>query len=300
MAWRKLGRIYKPDGSRPWGQAYAAHPVAEHVSHDVYRVYFSTRDVESRSSIGWVEIDLTNPTRVLAESTSAVLLPGDDAFFDDSGCSIGCIVRVGEQRYLYYMGWHLTQRVPWQNQIGLAISPGPGQPFKRSSRFPVVALNDVDPYTLSYPWVLYEDGRFRMWYGSSLSWTKVTEDMQHLIKYAESEDGIHWKREGLIAINFGFPGEYTMSKPCIRKNEQGYQMWFCSRGERYRIRYAESQDGLTWTRINLQDAIDVSLNGWDSEMIEYPCVFDHNGRRYLLYSGNGYGLEGFGIAIWDK
>jgi hypothetical protein len=28
-------------------------------------------------------------------------------------------------------------------------------------------------------------------------------------------------------------------------------------------------------------------------------VFAHDGRRYLLYSGNGYGREGFGIAVWE-
>jgi hypothetical protein len=41
----------------------------------------------------------------------------------------------------------------------------------------------------------------------------------------------------------------------------------------------------------------VSLIGWDSEMIEYPFVFDHAGERYMLYNGNGYGKSGFGLAI---
>jgi hypothetical protein len=35
-------------------------------------------------------------------------------------------------------------------------------------------------------------------------------------------------------------------------------------------------------------------------MIEYPCVFDHGGRRYLLYSGNGFGKAGFGIAVLES
>jgi ribosomal protein L24E len=91
-----------------------------------------------------------------------------------------------------------------------------------------------------------------------------------------------------------------MSKPCVLKDGEVYKMWFCSRGERYRIRYAESPDGLVWTRIGAQDKIDVSSEGWDSDMIEYPCVFDHGARRYLLYSGNGYGREGFGIAVWTE
>ena len=300
MSWTKLGHIYKPDGSRPWGKAYAANPVAEWVAGDRYKIYFSARDGENRSAIGWVEIDLQAPTTVLRESTEPELLPGEDAFFDDSGCSIGCILPVGEKRYLYYMGWHLTQRVPWQNQLGLAISDGPNQPFKRWSRFPIVALEESDPYTISYPWVLHDNGRFRMWYGSNIAWGKAKEDMRHLIKYAESADGIHWERPNVVAINFGLPGEYAICKPCVIKDDDTYKMWFCSRGDRYRIRYAESKDGISWSRIGQQDAIDVSLAGWDSDMIEYPCVFDHKGHRYLLYSGNGYGREGFGIAVWER
>ena len=74
------------------------------------------------------------------------------------------MVPVGERRYLYYMGWHLTVRVPWQNALGLAISDGPGQPFARYDTFPIVPLDPIDPYTISYPWVLQDGGVFRMWY----------------------------------------------------------------------------------------------------------------------------------------
>jgi hypothetical protein len=45
--------------------------------------------------------------------------------------------------------------------------------------------------------------------------------------------------------------------------------------------------------------IDVSSAGWDSEMVEYPHVFDHQGTRYMLYNGNHYGETGFGYAILE-
>ena len=34
-------------------------------------------------------------------------------------------------------------------------------------------------------------------------------------------------------------------------------------------------------------------------MIEYPFVFDHDGSRYMLYNGNGYGKTGFGLAVLE-
>ena len=38
---------------------------------------------------------------------------------------------------------------------------------------------------------------------------------------------------------------------------------------------------------------------WDSEMIEYPCVFEHAGSWFMLYNGNRYGDTGIGAAVLD-
>ena len=80
-------------------------------------------------------------------------------------------------------------------------------------------------------------------------------------------------------------------------------MWFSCRsgkGETYRIGYADSPDGIAWTRRDGAAGIDISASGWDSEMIEYPFVFDHKGERYMLYNGNGYGKTGFGLAVLEN
>lgn len=298
MRWRKLGHVYAPDGSKPWMRTHAANPVPEHLSADRFRIYFSARDSENRSSISFVEIDLNAPSVVLREADAPVLGPGELGMFDDSGCSIGCIVKVGDARFLYYMGWHLTVRVPWQNALGLAVSDGADRPFKRWSRFPVVPLDETDPYTISYPWVTVENGTFRMWYGSNTQWGPQQSDMRHLIKYGESADGITWRRPNTIAIDFSSPDEYAMCKPCVIRTGGRYEMWFCTRGHRYRIHHATSPDGIVWTRTG-RAPLDVSDNGWDSDMIEYPTVFDHAGKRYMLYAGNGYGRAGFGLAVLD-
>lgn len=298
MRWKKRGWLYAPDGSKPWMRSHAANPVAEPIGGDRVRVYFSSRDDRNRSSIAFVDVDLAAGA-VLAEADTAVLSPGDLAMFDDCGVSIGCILPRGGARYLYYMGWHLTVAVPWQNALGLAISDAPGQPFRRVSRFPIVPLDEVDPYTISYPWVIEEDGRFRMWYGSNLAWGTRKEDMRHVIKYAESRDGIHWDRSDVVAIGFDFATEYAICKPCVIRDGDVLKMWFCSRGETYRIRYAESRDGIHWERHAEPGGIDVSPEGWDAEMIEYPFVFDHSGSRHLLYSGNGFGRTGFGLATLE-
>ena len=138
-----------------------------------------------------------------------------------------------------------------------------------------------------------------MWYGSNLSWGPEQRDMAHLIKYAESDDGIHWRRDGRIAIPFASEDEYAMSKPCVVWDGSHYRMWYSFRGVAYRIGYAESRDGLEWTRMDHLAGIAPSDFGWDSQGIEYPNVFRHGSNWYMLYNGNGYGRTGFGIAILD-
>ena len=67
-----------------------------------------------------------------------------------------------------------------------------------------------------------------------------------------------------------------------------------------RIGYAESSDGINWIRKDeLMKHFDVSSKGWDSDMVCYPYVFDFKRRRYMLYNGNDYGKEGFGLAVLE-
>ena len=40
----------------------------------------------------------------------------------------------------------------------------------------------------------------------------------------------------------------------------------------------------------------MSTEGWDSEMIAYPHVFELDNKVYMLYLGNEVGRFGFGLA----
>jgi hypothetical protein len=86
-------------------------------------------------------------------------------------------------------------------------------------------------------------------------------------------------------------------------------MWYCFRGsinyrtdknQSYRLGYAESPDGITWMRRDSEVGIDRSDRGWDSTMIEYPCIYVHRGRKYMLYNGDGFGETGFGYAVLEE
>ena len=300
MKWTKLGLVFATDNNHPWMLSHAANPVAEHLDADVFRLYFSCRDADSRSHIGWAEVDIRPPFKVLRIAEEPLLAPGELGTFDDSGVSLSCIKQINGRKYLYYLGWNLSVTVPWRNSIGLAIYDPLTETFQRNSRAPLMDRNDVDPYSISYPFVLQDEGIFRMWYGSNLGWGRDQKDMAHLIKYAESDDAIHWKRNGIIALNFKNEREYAMSRPYVLKENGLYRMWYSYRGESYRIGYAESEDAISWRRKDEEVGIDVSESGWDSEMIEYPFVFEHKGVQYMLYNGNDYGKTGIGLAAVDR
>jgi hypothetical protein len=299
MVWRKLGKIFAPSGELDWSRTHAALPVPERIEGDIFRIYFSSRDEKNRSSIGCVVVDLAAGGKVLDIPAEPILRPGARGMFDDCGVSIGSVVRAGDKRFLYYTGWNLAVTVPWKNTIGLAISEAGGA-FVRWSEFPVVALDERDPFSLSYPWVIEDQGTYHMWYGSNLGWGEGTDEILHVIKYAQSSDGVHWEKQDWAPVDTSGLGKTAACRPSVVRDPDVYRMWFCARGARYRIYCANSENGLTWSQIGEDQGITVSPGGWDSDMIEYPCVFDHGGQRFMLYSGDGYGRTGFGLAVQES
>lgn len=280
--------------------SHAANPTVEPGAESTVRVYFSGRDAQNRSSVGRLTFDLGDPLNSVQVHPEPVLFPGARGLFDDSGASIGCVVENGGRLYLYYVGWNLGVTVPWRNSIGLAIREAGASAFAKYSRAPVLDRSAVDPFSLSYPWVCREGRSWRMWYGSNDTWGATPTEMWHVIRYAGSRDGIHWHATGHVAVPLSGGEEFGLARPCVIRQAGRYRMWYAVRSQHtYRIGYAESADGLHWERQDDRVGIDVSESGWDSEMIEYPCVFERRGQLYLLYNGNGYGKSGIGLAMLE-
>jgi len=204
-----------------------------------------------------------------------------------------------QRKYLFYTGWTRGVTVPFYLFAGLAISDDGGRSFRRQSPAPILERNEVDPLLTASPFVLIENGIWRMWYVSAARWRMTAGKPEHdyHIRYAESRNGVDWVRRGIVCIDFAHAGEHAIARPCVIRDGRVYRMWYAWRGTHYRIGYAESADGVVWTRMDDDAGIGVSKDGWDSEMVEYPYVFAHRGRLLMLYNGNGYGKTGCGLAI---
>ena len=295
---QRLGRLFEPPGGVPFVVTHAALPVADPVGPH-HRVYWSGRDAKGRARVASCDTDLSRPGLLLGVSDRPVLDLGPLGAFDDSGVTTSCLVNHEGRKYLYYTGWSLGVTVPFYLFAGLAVSDDGGETFRRVSRAPILPRSDADPFLTASPFVLVEDGRWRMWYVSGSEWRQEGDAAKHYydIRHAESRDGIRWRTTGHVCITYARDDEHAFSRPFVIHENGLYRMWYAFRGARYRLGYAESRDGLSWIRQDERAGLEPAASGFDSEMLCYPCLTSHAGRRYLLYNGNDYGRTGIGLAI---
>ncbi|WP_452227716.1 hypothetical protein [Lacinutrix sp. MEBiC02404] len=307
MKWEKKGLIYNVKGNYFWNKSHAQCPVVDIVSDRVWRIYYATRNSKGQSQISYIEVEAENPKNILYEHPDFLFEFGELGTFDDSGLMPSSIVNYKGEKFLFYIGWTLKSTVPYHNSIGIAVSKDDGRTFKKCFPGSILPAIHSEPYFTGTSYVLMEEEIWRMWYLSCVKWKIIDgkkEPFYH-IKYAESNDGIHWKREGMVAIDFKDELEGGIVSASVIKEDNKYKMWYAfrkakdyrnSKTSAYRIGYAESIDGLSWNRLDENVGINLSKEGWDSEMMSYPNVIKSNNKKYLFYNGNGFGKSGFGYA----
>jgi hypothetical protein len=289
--------VYVPRGEREFLASHASVPFAEPLEGSLVRIWFSPRDARNRSHIAWLVLDLEHPQRVLEMSAEAALGVGPAGAFDDCGAMMSWLAG---RRRLYYIGWNTRGSVPFHVSIGVAEAQPDGRWLRRAG--PVLERSADDPWFCSNPCVLEEDGGWRMWYLSGLGWEEIEGRLSpsYRICDARSADGVHWHERGRVAVALQ-GDEFALARPSVLREGAGYLMWFCERTRQrpYRLAAACSEDGLHWRRETAWADLTPAAEGWDSEMVAYPHVFDHAGARFMLYCGNGFGRTGFGLAVWE-
>jgi len=235
-------------------------PTADHLWGDIWRIYFSGRDNNNRSLVGFFTIDLNNPEKILEVSEKPALGVGELGCFDDNGVTPASIISLSDRKLLYYCGWKPRGTTRFGLTPGLAESKDGGLSFTRVSRAPILRQTDREPLTiLTAPFVMADREQWHMWYVSGVKW--LNPDLpQYDIKYAKSLDGINWEQTGKVCIELRKDQENALGRPCVIKNNETYRMWysFKGRGNTYRIGYAESGDGIEWERLDHLSGIDVS------------------------------------------
>jgi hypothetical protein len=307
MTWFLKGQIFDPtrhgDG---WITSHASQPTADPIDDNRLRIHFATRDDIGRSRPTSIDVDPASPQRILDISRNYTLDLGPLGAFDDSGVMPSSIVACDGRKFFYYTGWNRGKDVPYRLAIGLAISEGNDQVFQRISPGPILDRGIHEPYFCASPSVLRRHDGWRMWYVSCSNWIAVSgrPEPKYHIKFARSKDGVDWICEGRVCLDYDDSAQ-AYGRPWVIYEDDRFKMYYSYRGidgyrkntaVAYRLGYAESTDGEAWIRRDDQMNIVPAQSGWNAVMNSYPCVYRHDGRRFLVFNGDGFGRTGFGYA----
>ena len=299
--WKKLGLIFNPTNRFDWMVSHATTPVPIHLSGDVFRVFFSTRNHNNQNQTAYVDIDLTNPQNILKVSRRPAFELGQLGAFDCDGVYMTSIVEHEGKLFGYYGGWNAGKKGLFYSKIGLAVSHDKGESFQRISHAPILNIDQVDPLSTMAPFVIYEKNIWKMWYASAIRFFYEKDKLksEYTIKYAYSNNGFDWKKSNIISLELG-ENDSNIARACIYKKKDLFVAWYpvvAKPSGQYRIGYAESDDGIRFVRKDNLAGISKSSKEFDNKAITYPYVIQKMNKLLMFYNGNNFGEKGFGLAV---
>jgi hypothetical protein len=289
--WTKQGNIFN--------EHHAQLPVVD-IYSDTYKIYYSTRN-ESGCSIPMCVYVFKNDLKKYLPPIKINLELGKVGMFDHYGIMPTDIITLDDgTKYLYYIGWSLRKDIPYHNTLGLAISKDGGVNWEKYSEGPIFNSSTQEPGFIGTAKVFKDKDKWSMYYLSCREWIKGENKLEpkYDIKLAISINGIDW-----------IPTNQTIIP--LEENEGGiasFQMinnkaWFSVRGAvSYRNNVKESYKIKTSTLVEekwIRDKhieLDISPNGWDSEMVAYPYIIKEKNKLIMFYNGNEFGKSGIGVA----
>lgn len=300
MKWNKHGLIFTPSGKFTWGDSFALQPTPIRLDENRIRVYIGVRDADGVSRVAFVDLDASDPKQVLHCSTSPALNIGADGAFDEYGVVPCAVLKRDDKIILYYAGYQRGSKVRFLVLGGMAVSTDGGETFERVRNTPVFERTS-DEFLFRVPHtVMFDGGKYKIWYGGGSRFIAGKNKTLPVydIRFLESENGIDIPNEGTTCIATEH-GEYRLGRPYVIKLPNSeYRMFYgySTEEHHYKLGFADSLDGLTWTRKDSQLGLHLSESGWDSEMMAYPSVIQVSEKYYMFYNGNNYGEAGFGLA----
>lgn len=313
FAWKKKGRVFIPQKVKDidWLKSFAQAPAILKFD-DFIRVYFSCRPNPDQngqyvSYSAYIDLDRKDLFKIFRIAKEPIFKLGERGCFDEFGTYPTSVIRKDGDIWAYYAGWTRCESVPFNVAIGVGISKDNGQTFKKiGNGGPILSYSLNEPFIISGPKIRYYNGTYYLFYIAGRKWipNNGKPEPVYKIRMATSKDGLNWIKYDKDLIESRVEENEAQASPDVFYHNDKYHMFFCYRyglnyrgkDKGYRIGYASSIDLKNWERDDSKAGIDVSEEGWDSEMISYPHVFELDGKIYMMYLGNGVGREGFGLA----
>ncbi|MBQ3015566.1 MAG: hypothetical protein IJD79_02165 [Clostridia bacterium] len=210
-----------------------------------------------------------------------------------------CVIKVGGVYKMYYTGQSSEF-----SYIGLAQSDD-GIRFKRLSDEPILVPEfPYEGYSVMNPCVLYEGGVYKMWYSAGETFEP------NYICYAESEDGIHFKKRKANPIfvrnrKNKFECDRLGGCQVLHTPDMGYLMFYIGYENinTARICVARSDDGITnWERCSLNPIVGPTVGEWDEDATYKPSAIwiPELGEWRVYYNGRRKHDEYIGFSRYNK
>ncbi|MBQ7637649.1 MAG: hypothetical protein IJS90_01945 [Clostridia bacterium] len=206
-----------------------------------------------------------------------------------------CVLKIGNKYKMWYTG-----QARGHSYIGAAESDD-GLSFTRIGSEPVLfPERPWEGASVMNPCVLYENGIYRMWYSAGETYEP------NVIAYAESADGITWRKSPINPIFVNAPyNEYEKERiggcQVLPHGELGYLMFYIG----YRdintacICCAYSENGVTqFHRCKLNPLVSPSPGEWDKDSCYKPsALYDKDKDLWRIwYNGRSGNKEFIGLA----
>lgn len=250
-----------------------------------YRKKKSCAVTFSKDGINWSEPKITLPPRL------------ESGWEDD--INRNCVLFIDGKFKMWYTG-----QARGFSYIGYAESTD-GIHFQRLADEPILVPEyPYEGFSVMNPCVLYENGVYKMWYSAGETYEP------NVIAYAESTDGIHFKKHKANPIFVCDKKEYyekdRIGGCCvIRTNDMGYIMFYIGYEDinTARICVAQSNNGITgWKKSPLNPLISPDKGAWDEDACYKPAAYwdDAENKWKVWYNGRRGEEEYIGLATFNK
>jgi predicted GH43/DUF377 family glycosyl hydrolase len=301
MKWVKKGFLVDSNSFEiDWYKKNTMVPVPHLVSDSLLRLYVAMCDENNVGRIGYIDVNPNNPSEIIGYSKIPVLDIGEDGCFDDSGVIPSAIYEENGKTYMLYSAYQKQTKVPYTSLSGLAEISADKKTMKRIKITPLLERTEGELFIRSAAFCIKEGGTYKIYYSSGLGWTenKIKEVPKYNIKLLESDNLLKWHSSIPKVCLKLEEDEYGLTAPNIYKNKGLYHMFYSVRSisKGYRMGYATSSNSYDWERLDSKIGLNVSPEGWDSDMVCFGNIFKYNEKTYLFYCGNHYGIGGMGYA----
>lgn len=295
--------------------------------------------LQGRQIIVAAEADPADPYEWTVVATQEMLGPGPAGSLRDRGVGFPYVLPRSDGPWLmYYSTWggDWTIRQELMNRLGVAVSHDEGLTWQVAAEdiLPSGVPGSFDAGAIPSGVVLRSSpDEYLMWYTAAEKYVRFGDVNQGILHIgaARSRDGLDWQKADEPALRAreaaADPYEACLARPAVIEIDGVYHMWLgvydMAPGNRpndaepveesvapagidrtgagsYRLEYARSTDGVTWTRYADQPVLPLTQGGFDSTSQTYGSVVDMGEEIWLFYTGDGLGVTGIGLATLDK